>query len=731
MSIEPQSDTGVDITTEYTIFNKQNAMARAVEFDVIVRLDINTAFSNLTFKAYSGTSGTYLMGGAAVVKEKDAGETKVEYRFGPFWVQNNEYGKITVESDNSSDNSIDYECTPTVLQVDAVLDPKGVYVDGNGSDNNVGQHPNLAKADVETAITNANTSENIILCPGGHTSSELIWIPDFVSITGYGKERSFLNVDWEQDAGEIAANGPTPYVAVTPGNYTAIRDLTVYALSTNGSEIQAFGWIRYSTYDGDDGDTPEYTTQNPEYCLVDNCLLKSDDVPIVTAYGVSDLNDYMEVRNSTLAGRLEGLRTCTCNHVISLHDTDVIIAGDSSVDTYGSYWAFGVCASSFGENYAADTPIEVPKVYMQGGIVDVLTSQAGGGANPATMVYGLEAAYGKVFAQDVIVRTNSAEGEDAGEDVQDIQIRNAGTQVTTNQLYDVGIYGRNVLYDNTKVEIDAITGANEEVLDINTVILENNDHGGDVATLGLESVSISSSSAVAAVNILNSGGHGVKIKTTGTDTYENYNNSAIRLETTGEFAHGLHIVTTNDYGFGYFIDTVGDYASSAVYKTTGSTAHGLYFWTDNTDSMVINVLQDVSASALHSDIVTQIQSGLSTFDASSDEVDVGKLDGDATSLARFKKSVDAILTGTVAVDASNSATSFATDLPQEAANYYGNDDGGMVIAFVYGTTNQYQTRRIISSTNAANPVITLESALDAEPGEGDTFVVLGRITELS
>jgi len=90
--------------------------------------------------------------------------------------------------------------------------------------------------------------------------------------------------------------------------------------------------------------------------------------------------------------------------------------------------------------------------------------------------------------------------------------------------------------------------------------------------------------------------------------------------------------------------------------------------------------------------------------------------------------------GTVATAAgdANTATIFDTDLTQENDDYYGDADGGLVIAFVSGTGNQFQTRRVVASTNSgANTRVTLESAFDATPTVSDTFIILGRITELS
>ena len=115
-----------------------------------------------------------------------------------------------------------------------------------------------------------------------------------------------------------------------------------------------------------------------------------------------------------------------------------------------------------------------------------------------------------------------------------------------------------------------------------------------------------------------------------------------------------------------------------------------------------------------------------------DSANIKRIDGDIDSLTRFKRSVDAVKTGTVVTDVGNTALSFLTDLTVENSNYYGDSSGGLVIAFIDGTVNQYQTRRIVASvTSGSNTFITLEAALDAIPSGSDAFVMLGRITELS
>lgn len=114
---------------------------------------------------------------------------------------------------------------------------------------------------------------------------------------------------------------------------------------------------------------------------------------------------------------------------------------------------------------------------------------------------------------------------------------------------------------------------------------------------------------------------------------------------------------------------------------------------------------------------------------------ITSLGGSAQALTNLKNSSLAILSGEVATadSTANSETSFDTNLPQETENYYGDGSGGLVVAFVSGTTNAFQTRRIVASVNsgASNTRITLEQALDDVPADTDAFVLLGRITELN
>jgi len=103
-----------------------------------------------------------------------------------------------------------------------------------------------------------------------------------------------------------------------------------------------------------------------------------------------------------------------------------------------------------------------------------------------------------------------------------------------------------------------------------------------------------------------------------------------------------------------------------------------------------------------------------------------QVDGSAPAAASLKNMALVLATGAVVDDASNTATTFKTDLTETADDYYGDADGGNVLAFVSGTTNATQTRRI-TAYNGTTKFVTVESAFDAEPAADDAFILLGRI----
>jgi len=95
----------------------------------------------------------------------------------------------------------------------------------------------------------------------------------------------------------------------------------------------------------------------------------------------------------------------------------------------------------------------------------------------------------------------------------------------------------------------------------------------------------------------------------------------------------------------------------------------------------------------------------------------------ATSLSRMARS---LVTSTVIADGSNTATTFKTNLSETQTDYYGDSNGGNVLAFIEGANNVGQTRRI-TAYNGTTKFVTVESAFDATPTASDEFILLGRI----
>lgn len=114
------------------------------------------------------------------------------------------------------------------------------------------------------------------------------------------------------------------------------------------------------------------------------------------------------------------------------------------------------------------------------------------------------------------------------------------------------------------------------------------------------------------------------------------------------------------------------------------------------------------------------------------KVNTTKVDGSDTAAANLKQSCLASVVGTVLADGSNTSTTFKVDttLGAKSDDYFGNANGGLVLVFVSGTTNEYQSRRVIAF-NGTTDFITVEEAFSSAPSASDTFVLLGRITELS
>lgn len=113
-------------------------------------------------------------------------------------------------------------------------------------------------------------------------------------------------------------------------------------------------------------------------------------------------------------------------------------------------------------------------------------------------------------------------------------------------------------------------------------------------------------------------------------------------------------------------------------------------------------------------------------------VNVTQVAGSSAAADNLKQSLLAMATGAVVADGSNSATSFKVDttLGAKSTDYFGNSNGGLVLAFVSGAANEFQSRRVVAF-NTTTDFITVEEAFNGAPSDADAFVLLGRITELS
>lgn len=103
-------------------------------------------------------------------------------------------------------------------------------------------------------------------------------------------------------------------------------------------------------------------------------------------------------------------------------------------------------------------------------------------------------------------------------------------------------------------------------------------------------------------------------------------------------------------------------------------------------------------------------------------VDLRAITGNTTGPGNLLSLANAVKTGAVVSDGANTAATFKTDLTELANDYY----IGNVLAFVAGTNNEVQARRI-SAYDGATRFVTVSQAFDATPTAGDSFIITGRI----
>lgn len=179
--------------------------------------------------------------------------------------------------------------------------------------------------------------------------------------------------------------------------------------------------------------------------------------------------------------------------------------------------------------------------------------------------------------------------------------------------------------------------------------------------------------------------------------------------TVGDSAFYLH----NFHGFVAF-SNLGQSGTDIVYLTgsgdvqfnancTGGTADVIGKWnlTDNSGNITINI------------------------------TDVWAIDDDQLAAVNLRLSLLGMVGGNVEPDTGNTATSFKIDsvLGAKVSNYFGNSNGGLVLAFIDGTTNEWLTRRVTAFSTTSD-FITVEEAFPDVPADLDEFILLGRITKI-
>ena len=103
-------------------------------------------------------------------------------------------------------------------------------------------------------------------------------------------------------------------------------------------------------------------------------------------------------------------------------------------------------------------------------------------------------------------------------------------------------------------------------------------------------------------------------------------------------------------------------------------------------------------------------------------VDLREIAGNTAGPANLLSLANVVKTGAVVGDGANTATAFKTDLTELAGDYY----VGNVLAFVSGTNNEVQARRI-SAYDGSTRFVTVSQAFDTTPTAGDSFIITGRI----
>ena len=109
-------------------------------------------------------------------------------------------------------------------------------------------------------------------------------------------------------------------------------------------------------------------------------------------------------------------------------------------------------------------------------------------------------------------------------------------------------------------------------------------------------------------------------------------------------------------------------------------------------------------------------SGLSTFDATTDTVDVGAIDGSTTAAARLSDSAETMVLG-AAITGTLSTTQMSTDLTEATDDHY----NGRVIIWTSGVLQDQATN--ITDYDGTTKVLTFTAVTEA-PSDTNTFIIV-------
>jgi len=146
----------------------------------------------------------------------------------------------------------------------------------------------------------------------------------------------------------------------------------------------------------------------------------------------------------------------------------------------------------------------------------------------------------------------------------------------------------------------------------------------------------------------------------------------------------------------------GDWATATGFATSGALA--------TVDSNVDAILVDTGTT------LPATLSGLSTFDATTDTVDVGAIDGSTTAAARLSDSAETMVLG-AAITGTLSTTQMSTDLTEATDDHY----NGRVIIWTSGVLQDQATN--ITDYNGTTKALTYTATTEA-PSNGDTFIIV-------